>query len=213
MPLSKGYNGNCTNHWQKWCTSGAATICAIIYGQVVLLLMPINRGIIWEQNKRVKVCLASIGQLSVHHRSDSPTIYAKANLKSAFTSMQSSQKINRHEQSNKNSQIWHLASCHQQTVLQGSNRSLPFLCELYFSPYSIMVAIFVLIPLNNVPQGRRKLEFIFGFNHGCQKKKIWIVIPYLSVSNIHIIGFDDIQNPLYKITAQKIPFFLCSVLS
>jgi hypothetical protein len=33
---------------------------------------------------------------------------------------------------------------------------LPFLSELYFSPYSIMVAIFVLIPLNIVPQGRKK---------------------------------------------------------
>jgi len=49
-----------------------------------------------------------------------------------------------------------LASCHRQTVLQGSNRSLPFLSELYFSPYSTMVAIFVLIPLNNFPQGRKK---------------------------------------------------------
>jgi len=101
-------------------------------------------------------------------------VYAKANLKSAFTSMQSSQKTNRYEQSNINCHICReregmenvqsknkqmgsqLASCHRQTVLQGSNRSLPFLSELYFSPYSIMVAIFVLIPLNNVSQGRKK---------------------------------------------------------
>jgi len=60
-----------------------------------------------------------------------------------------------------------LASCHQLTVLQGSNRSLPFLSELYFSPYSIMVAIFVLIPLNNVPQGRKVPQITLNFqgNH------------------------------------------------
>ena len=43
-----------------------------------------------------------------------------------------------------------LAICHRQTVLQGRN--------------SIMVAIFVLIPLNNVPQGRSKLGLIFSLN-------------------------------------------------
>jgi len=130
----------------------------------------ISQGMCWSMERREPSTLP---------------VYAKANSKSAFTSMQSSQKTNRHEQSNKNN--WRerkgmenvqsknkkrpkiekdsqLASCHRQTVLQGSNRSLPFLSELYFSPYSIMVAIFVLIPLNNVPRGRCKLGLIFSLN-------------------------------------------------
>jgi len=88
--------------------------------------------------------------------------------------------------------------CHQSIrrgQREGSNRSLSFLCELSFSPYSIIVANFVLIPLNNVIQGR-KLELIIRDEN---KKFRYLYFIHL-ILDIYIIKFNDNYYLSNKIT-------------